>query len=201
MKTANLPINPRTTSSTCVVVMGISGSGKTELSRRLAVLLDVPFIEGDTFHSNANRAKMQAGTALQDSDRWAWLEVLVSQCQAQLESHGGFVLACSALRRAYRDQLRAGLPMLKFVFLDAPASVVSQRVAERTDHFMPASLVDSQLATLEKPDTQTEPDTVHISADQALEKVVAQSISALTSMTGQGISVLQPKHSTPKATA
>jgi gluconokinase len=166
-----------------VVVMGITGSGKTEVSRRIAAEIKVAFIEGDAFHSPANRAKMQAGIALADEDRWAWLQTLVTQCNQRAQDSGGFVLACSALRRVYRDRLRqglsAGLPPLRFVFLDAPSELVAARVAARADHFMPASLVASQVATLERPCADDEADCLHVSAAQALEAVVAQSISLL----------------------
>ena len=160
-----------------IIVMGITGSGKTEVSRQIAAQLQVAFIEGDAFHSDANRAKMQAGTPLTDEDRWTWLQTLVRECQARAADSGGFVLACSALRRVYRERLRAGLPQLRFVFLDAPAALVSERVAARAGHFMPASLVESQVATLERPDDEA--DALHISAAQPLIEVVAQSMSVL----------------------
>jgi carbohydrate kinase (thermoresistant glucokinase family) len=130
-----------------VVVMGVSGSGKTTVGRALAERLGVPFTDGDDLHPAANLRKMTDGIPLTDSDRWPWLDAV-----GAVLAQGAHVVACSALRRSYRDRLRAAAPRLALVYLDVPREVVVERMAERPGHFMPASLLDSQLATLEPPD-------------------------------------------------
>lgn len=163
-----------------LVVMGITGCGKSEVGSRLASALGSRFIEGDQYHSDANRQKMAAGIALSDEDRWGWLDDLGKACRPQLPQPG-FVLACSALRRVYRDRLRAAVGGgLHFVFLDTPHALSYKRLGMRAGHFMPASLVDSQLATLEPP--AGEPGVVTVSADQALDDVVALAMQGLSEL-------------------
>ena len=133
-----------------VVVMGVSGTGKTTVGEELARRLDVTFIEGDSLHPRSNIAKMSAGQPLDDDDRRPWLETL-NRLLTFHHADGDFtVLTCSALRRAYRDILRQGLPdgSVFFLHLSAPAEVLQTRM-ERREHFMPASLLASQLDTLE----------------------------------------------------
>ncbi len=131
------------------VVMGVSGSGKSSVGIALAHVLGVPFCEGDALHPQANIARMSAGTPLADADRWPWLD----KVGAWLAAHDGGVASCSALRRAYRDRLRAQAPGTAFILLDAGAGTLRARLLARHGHFMPASLLDSQLATLERPGT------------------------------------------------
>lgn len=134
-----------------VVVMGVAGSGKSTIGAALAQALGVPFVEGDDFHPAENRARMAAGIPLTDEDRYGWLHALAGRlAQARLAGTGA-VLACSALKRAYRDILRAGAPSLRLVFLSGDRGVLAERLAARRGHFMPASLLESQLATLEAP--------------------------------------------------
>lgn len=129
-----------------VVVMGVSGAGKTTVGRLLAEQLAVPFQDADDLHPAVNRAKMTAGLPLHDEDRWPWLETV----GRTLAAHpAGLVLACSALRRRYRDILRRFDPAVTFVHLAAEAGLIERRLRERTGHFMPASLLASQTATLE----------------------------------------------------
>ena len=128
-----------------VVVMGVSGSGKTTIARDLAARLGLRLVEGDELHPAANVAKMASGVPLDDEDRWPWLDAVA----ARLEP--GVVVTCSALKRAYRDRLRAAAPDLIVVYLDVPRDVLVERVAGRVHEYMPATLLDSQLATLEKP--------------------------------------------------
>lgn len=129
-----------------IVVMGVSGSGKSTVGTALAARLHVEFQDADELHPPANVAKMAAGIALEDSDRQPWLE----RVGDWLEAHpDGGVVACSALRRRYRDTLRAHAPAAVFLHLHCDPDLLATRVARRTDHFMPASLVESQLATLE----------------------------------------------------
>lgn len=131
------------------VVMGVSGCGKSEIGRRLATALEFPFLEGDSFHSDANVAKMAAGTPLDDNDRADWLHTL-QQRIAQATAQGtALVLSCSALKRRYRDLLRAGDPGLRFAHLNGPRTVIAARMQARVGHYMPPSLLDSQLRDLE----------------------------------------------------
>jgi gluconokinase len=147
-----------------IVVMGVSGAGKTTVGKRLAEALGARFIDGDDLHSDAARAKMAAGHALTDDDRWPWLD----RIGAALAQGSRTVVACSALRRAYRDRLRAAAgPSLRFVYLDADRETMRARVAGRIGHYMPASLVDSQFAALEPP--EREADVISTPADADLE--------------------------------
>ena len=131
-----------------VVVMGVSGAGKSVVGERLAAALGAPFREGDTLHPPENVAKMRAGVALTDADRAPWLDAIA----AWLAEHPDGVVSCSALKRAYRDRLRLAAPDARFVLLDVPEATLADRLAHRPAHFMPAALLDSQLATLERPD-------------------------------------------------
>ncbi|MDP9650952.1 gluconokinase [Paraburkholderia caledonica] len=131
-----------------IVVMGVSGSGKSTLARELGLALAGIFIEGDEHHSAQSRNKMCRGIALCDSDREPWLDRLGAKMH---ESRGAAVLSCSALKRRYRERLRARVAGLRFVFLDIPLSVAIARVAGRTDHEFPATLVADQFDTLEPP--------------------------------------------------
>jgi len=124
--------------------MGVSGCGKSSLGAALATALALPFTDADDLHPAANRAKMAAGQPLIDADRWPWLQAVGSVLAADAG-----VVACSALRRAYRDRLRQAAARVQFLHLVAPPAVIAQRLAARQGHFMPAGLLDSQLATLE----------------------------------------------------
>jgi carbohydrate kinase (thermoresistant glucokinase family) len=134
-----------------LVVMGVSGSGKTTIGVRLAKRLGLPFVEGDRFHPPANIAKMSSGVPLDDADRRPWLEALAGELDRARRAGAGIVLVCSALRRAYRDILRAGHSDVVFVFLDGDKALIRCRLKGRRGHFMPAALLDSQFATLERP--------------------------------------------------
>jgi gluconokinase len=131
-----------------VVIMGVAGCGKSSLGAAVAAAEGLPLVEGDHFHSAESRDKMARGTPLTDSDRAQWLVTLGEQLAAHPD---GVVLTCSALKRAYRDRLRAAAPGLRFVFLEIPRDAAQQRVASRGAHFFSASLIDSQFATLEVP--------------------------------------------------
>ena len=132
-----------------VVVMGVSGAGKSTVGGAIAARLGLPFRDADAFHPPANIAKMSRGEALDDSDRAPWLDAIGAHLAAQ--AGGGCVVTCSALKRAYRDRLRAAEPSLQFIFLSGEPALIAARQASRKDHFMPASLVASQFATLEAP--------------------------------------------------
>lgn len=132
-----------------VVVMGVSGCGKSTVGASAAAALGWSFAEGDDAHPPANVAAMRAGRALTDDDRRPWLHELAGWIAVHDVAGRSSVLACSALRRSYRDVLRSGAGRVLFVHLDGPPGVIRLRLAERTGHFMPASLLASQLATLE----------------------------------------------------
>ena len=140
------------TAPLAVVVMGVCGCGKSTVGERLARELGALFIEGDAFHPPANVARMAAGIALTDADRQGWLEALAAQLAAARRAGRSVVLACSALKRRYRDVLRLGAPDLRVVYLAGDRAMLAVRLAARQGHYMPASLLDSQLATLETPD-------------------------------------------------
>ena len=135
--------------STTLVVMGVAGSGKTTLARALAADLGWAYDEGDALHPPANVAKMRGGTPLDDEDRWPWLRAVAGLIGGHEEAGDDAVVACSALKRAYRDVLREGHPSVRFVHVAVDGAVLEDRLARRTGHFMPASLLGSQLASLE----------------------------------------------------
>jgi carbohydrate kinase (thermoresistant glucokinase family) len=130
--------------------MGVSGCGKSTVGQRLAEALGLPFVEGDELHPPRNVALMAAGTPLTDDDRREWL-ARVADVLAEGAAGCGAVVSCSALRRSYRDRLRAGAPELRLVWLHGPADLLVERLAGRTGHYMPPTLLPSQLATLEPP--------------------------------------------------
>lgn len=152
-----------------IVIMGVSGCGKSSLGAAVAEAGGLPLIEGDDHHSEQSRSKMSQGIALTDEDRDGWLTLLGEHLQA---SPHGAVLTCSALKRKYRDQLRAASPGLRFVFLDLPRDVAQARVASRSSHFFSASLVDSQFAALESP--VGEPGVLRVDATAPLSQLRAQ---------------------------
>jgi gluconokinase len=133
------------------VVMGITGSGKSTVGTMLAHALGVDLVEGDDYHSLENVRRMASGIPLTDDDRAGWLRTLAARIREAKDAGTGLVLSCSALKRSYRDVLRAAAPELRFVFLKGSRALIAARLAERRGHFMPASLLDSQLATLEEP--------------------------------------------------
>lgn len=133
------------------VVMGVSGCGKSTVGAQLAEALKLPFLEGDVLHPERNVARMAAGVALSDEDREGWLQALAERLQQAHAAGQGLVLSCSALKRSYRDILRSGAPGLHFVYLHGEYELLAARMAARTGHYMPLSLLSSQLATLEAP--------------------------------------------------
>jgi len=158
-----------------IVVMGVAGSGKTSVGERLAAHYGCPFRDADEFHPAANIAKMSAGIALNDDDRWPWLDAIAAAIRDAAPN--GIVVACSALKRVYRERIseRAARPVT-FVFLDGSLATLRQRIGGRRGHFMPPSLLDSQLATLERP--SPDEDAVRVSIDAPLKRVVAAAIAA-----------------------
>jgi gluconokinase len=158
------------------VVMGVAGCGKSSLAEALSQHFNWPMIEGDAFHSPESRARMQAGVALTDEDRAAWLAALSRELARHPE---GAVLACSALKRSYRDILRGAAPGLRFVFLDITREDAQQRVTARAgDHFFHPGLVHSQFEALEPP--QGEPDVLRLDATRSLSVLCASAADWLT---------------------
>lgn len=133
------------------VVMGVSGSGKSLIGAALARALGTDFVEGDDYHSAENVQRMASGIPLTDEDRGQWLRSLAVRLGEAKDAGTGLVMTCSALKRSYRDVLRADAGELRFVFLRGPRALVAERIAGRRGHFMPPSLLESQLATLEEP--------------------------------------------------
>ena len=156
-----------------VVVMGVSGCGKSSVAAALSDRIGAHMIEGDAYHPERNVQKMKAGIALGDADRQGWLERLATELANVVATGGIPVLACSALKRRYRDTLRAGVADLGFVFLEVSPDVVSERVSLRPHHFMPATLVQSQFRDLESPTGEARVLTIdgseplHLIVDQA----------------------------------
>jgi gluconokinase len=156
-----------------LVVMGVSGSGKSTVAAQLAGRIGLPFIDGDDLHPQSNVEKMHSGTPLNDDDRWPWLDRVAATLTEKAE-RGGVVLACSALKRIYRDRLRRGTNgLVRFAFLDVDFDEIDRRLKQRVHHFMPKQLLQSQFDTLERP-APDETDIVTIAADGAAEDIVAE---------------------------
>lgn len=160
-----------------LVVMGVSGVGKTTVGQGIAKALGWVFAEGDDFHSAANVAKMHAGVPLTDEDRWPWLRAIGAWMDGRIEAQRSAVVTCSALKRSYRDLLREGRPHVIFCEVDAPAEVIADRVSHRKGHYMPPSLLPSQLATLQ-PLADDEPG-VHVSAADTPDQIVRHALAKL----------------------
>ncbi|TCR00512.1 gluconokinase [Neorhizobium sp. JUb45] len=159
-----------------IVVMGVAGCGKSSVGMRLAEVLGLPYQEGDDLHPQANIAKMSMGTPLNDEDRWPWLD-RIGEILAD-HATSGIILTCSSLKKTYRDRLRAAVGgNLAFVFLDGSKALLTQRMGSREGHFMPTSLLESQLATLERPDA--EDGVVVVNIDNTPEMIAALAILGL----------------------
>ncbi|MEU2390541.1 gluconokinase [Streptomyces sp. NPDC007369] len=159
--------------------MGVTGTGKTTVGRLLAEALGVPYAEGDAFHPSANVAKMSAGVPLDDADRGPWLDALADHLR-RLPAGRNTVLSCSALKRAYRDRLRAAAPDAVFVHLTGERALIERRMAARTGHFMPAALLDSQFATLEP--LQPDEPGVAVDVSGTPEETTARALAALAAL-------------------
>jgi gluconokinase len=153
-----------------LIVMGVSGSGKSTIAARLAERLNWVCEDGDRFHPPGNVAKMSAGQPLTDEDRWPWLQAIANEIDRACQAGGHVVIASSALKRAYRDLLIHGRDDVRIVFLSGTQPLIADRLAQRKDHFMPPGLLDSQFATLEPPDANENPITVSI--DASVETIV-----------------------------
>jgi gluconokinase len=158
-----------------IVIMGVSGAGKSTVGGLIAERLGLSFRDADDFHPPANIAKMSAGQPLTDEDRWPWLDAIGAHLAAHRAS--GAVVTCSALKRAYRQRLRAAAPGLRFIHLHGAEALIVERQAARQGHFMPPSLVASQFATLEPP--ESEPDVIALDVAAAPEVLAEAALAAL----------------------
>ncbi len=162
-----------------IVVMGVSGCGKSTLALALAQRLGLAMVDGDDLHLPESIRKMSSGIALEDADRWPWLDRIGEYLAAGDEgSARGRVVACSALKRAYRDRIRAQARGVVFVFLHGDAQTIHQRMAGRVGHYMRPGLLESQLRTLEVPAPE-ETDVLHLGIDQPVDDLVAHTLEAL----------------------
>ena len=155
-----------------LVVMGVSGSGKTTIGNRLAQRLGCEFLDGDDSHPPANVAKMAAGTPLTDADRWPWLEFL----NRKLKNREEVVLACSALKQSYRDVLGRGVARCTFVFLSGSLELIRSRIETRRHRYMPATLLESQFAALEPPQAAIDVDIAE-SVESCVDSIAARLVS------------------------
>lgn len=164
--------------------MGVSGCGKSLIGGHLADRLEVPFFDADDFHSPANVAKMASGKPLTDADRSGWLDDLAQLIQGQ---ESGLVLACSALKRDYRERLRAGSPGLRFVYLRGSMETIWSRHASRTDHYFNGrAMLESQFRTLEEPNPASESDVLVVDVTEPPARIVDQCLQALGAGIGAG---------------
>jgi len=160
-----------------IIVMGVAGSGKSTIGKNLADFLAIDFLEGDDFHPTENVSLMSAGIPLNDEDRAPWLATLNQTISERITQGKGFVLACSALKKTYRQQLINNLDNLNFVYLKGSRAEIQSRMAARENHFMALSLIDSQFDTLEEPD-QTE-NLITVSINNSVHQLVDQIAQAL----------------------
>jgi gluconokinase len=161
-----------------VVVIGVSGSDKSTVGAGIAAALGLDFVDGDALHSAENVARMAAGQALRDEDRWPWLDRIGARLADVGAAPRGLVIACSALKRIYRDRIRAAAPGVRFVFLDGPAELIATRMTSRSGHYMPPTLLASQLQTLEPPGAD-EADALRFDIALPAAEIVRRAASAL----------------------
>jgi gluconokinase len=157
-----------------IVLMGVSGSGKTTVGQLLAAALHAEFVEGDAYHPPENIEKMRRGIPLDDRDRWPWLEILSAEIDRWLACGRTVVLACSALKQSYRDILAKGRSGVRFVQLEGDKALIRSRLDRRRGHYMPASLLDSQFLALERPG-----DAITVDVAKTPEAIAAEIVQAL----------------------
>jgi gluconokinase len=165
-----------------ILVMGVSGAGKSTIGTLLAARLSVAFADADAFHPAENIRKMSAGVPLTDADRWPWLDAIGAWIDAQAVAGAGGVVACSALRRVYRARLLAARPAVRLLYLWGEPALIAARQAARPGHFMPPSLMASQFATLEPPEPAEQAISLSVAATPAA--IVAAALAALRTETG-----------------
>jgi carbohydrate kinase (thermoresistant glucokinase family) len=178
-------VNNLTSDLPCaLIVMGVSGSGKSTIGEALGARLGWRYEDGDSFHPPANVAKMSAGHPLTDEDRWPWLKAIAAEIERCRQAGEHVIIACSALKKAYRDILVHGRDDIRMVFLNGSHDLVADRLGQRAGHFMPPGLLDSQFATLEPPSAAERPITVSIEApvevivDRILQQLQPDQISS-----------------------
>jgi gluconokinase/6-phosphogluconolactonase len=160
-----------------LVIMGVSGSGKSTIGEALSQRLGWHYEDGDSFHPPANVAKMSAGQPLTDEDRWPWLKAIAAEIERCRQAGEHIIIACSALKKAYRDILVHGRNDIRMVYLNGSHALVADRLGHRKGHFMPPGLLDSQFATLEPPSPEERPITVSI--DAPIEVIVDRVLEQL----------------------
>ncbi|MDQ0559648.1 gluconokinase [Rhizobium mesoamericanum] len=164
-----------------IIVMGVSGCGKSSVGRKISDALGMQFVEGDQLHPASNVEKMSNGVPLTDDDRMPWLDLIGETMQASLDRGQDVIVSCSALKRAYRDRLRKAVQgKLFFVYLSGSKELLTKRMGERKGHFMPLSLLESQLATLEVP--TGEPGVVTVDIDDTIEEISKKALRDLKSL-------------------
>ena len=177
-----MSVSPLSPAPVHVVVMGVSATGKTEVGARMAKALGFEFLEGDSFHPRSNIERMEAGIPLTDRDRQPWLRALADVLAERHAEGISTVLTCSALKRSYRDVLRGPLPVLYFVHLHASFAVLVPRMQERTKHFMPTALLESQFETLEP--LGVDEDGVEVDVTPSIDFVVRTAVNAVRTRFG-----------------
>ncbi|MBZ9789268.1 gluconokinase [Rhizobium sp. 3T7] len=164
-----------------IIVMGVSGCGKSSVGLKISDALGMQFVEGDQLHPASNVEKMSKGIPLTDDDRMPWLDLIGETMKASLDREQGVIVSCSALKRTYRDRLRKAVNgKLFFVYLSGSKELLTKRMGERKGHFMPMSLLESQLATLEVP--TGEPGVVTVDIDDTIEGIAQAALRDLTSL-------------------
>jgi len=177
---------------TILIITGISGSGKTTIATALAQLFGWPFKEGDDLHPASNITKMHSGHPLDDRDRWPWLQKLTDWIDGWRQVGDSGVITCSALKRSYRDFLTGGRPEVRVVYLHGDRAVIAARLAARKGHFVPATILDSQIATLEEPDPDE--DSIRVDVDQLVEDIVAEIVHKLDLPVSEDRSAVVSRH-------
>jgi len=162
-----------------VVIMGVSGSGKTTVGEALAARLGWEFVDGDALHPPANVAKVHAGQPLDDDDRRPWLDRIATLMDAWAASGASGVVTCSALKRRYRDRIVGSRAWVRLVYLDGSPELIAGRLAARRGHFMPPSLLDSQFAALEPP--EADENAIAVRIDRSVAAIVEEIVTALSS--------------------
>ncbi|KLT65239.1 gluconokinase [Pedobacter sp. BMA] len=160
-----------------IILMGVSGSGKTAVGRALAPAVHAEFIDGDNIHSQRNVDKMAAGIPLTDGDRLDWLNLIAKVGRDHAAAGTNCIIACSALKKAYRDLLRVENPTIHFIYLEGTFELIHERISKRSHQYMPSSLLKSQFDTLEKPGLEEE-DVLVVSIDQPIDKIITKIVDA-----------------------
>jgi gluconokinase len=164
-----------------LIVMGVSGSGKTTIADKLAERLGWTCEDGDRYHPKSNVEKMSAGHPLTDEDRWPWLNAIADEIERVCKARGHVVVACSALKRTYRDVLLRGRDDVRIIFLNGTQQLIARRLALRKDHFMPPGLLDSQFKTLEPPGFDE--NAIDVSIEASVDTIVDDIVSKLQATT------------------